>query len=32
MLLAGVAYLFQDWRTVTLAGAVPGFAIIILWW
>ncbi|KAK3751158.1 hypothetical protein QZH41_015477 [Actinostola sp. cb2023] len=32
MLLAGIAYLFNDWRAVTLAGAVPGFLILICWW
>lgn len=32
MLLAGVAYLLNNWRHVTLAGAVPGFLILGFWW
>ncbi|XP_078358937.1 organic cation transporter protein-like [Oculina patagonica] len=32
MLLALFAYLIRDWRTLSIAGAVPGFLQIFFWW
>ena len=32
MLLPLFAYLIRDWRTLSIAGAVPGLFQIIFWW
>lgn len=32
MLLALFAYLIRDWRTLSIAGAVPGLLQIFFWW
>lgn len=32
MTLALWGYLFRDWLTLSIAGAVPGFLVIFAWW
>lgn len=32
MLLSGIAYGIQDWRTLSIVISVPAFPLVLFWW